>query len=351
MVVDIAFYYSFPRQKDWNDSDLEGSGLAGSETALVHISRELARRQHQVTVFNLTRQEGCWHGVRYRHLERLDYNHPWEVFIAVRGPVPDLGKIKARVKVYWSIEEDRTLVKDWRLVLPYVNAVFTISPFHTRELLWRCQLPPEIIYETRLGINLDEYAAMLPKVDNKLIYCSIPGRGLEHLARIFPLIQREIPHATLVITSDYTLWGRQPGNEAYRKLFRPLKAVNFLGKVPRARLIREQKTSVLHLYPCTVAELFCLPSIECQAAGTPTIAANLGALASTVQDGFSGLLLKGPASRTGFHQEFARAVVDVLQHPGRRQEMQRQARERAWRHYSYARIVSEWEGRFLAWRK
>jgi glycosyltransferase involved in cell wall biosynthesis len=344
----IAFYYSFPLQKDWYDGDLEGSGLAGSETALVHISRELALR-HEVTVFNRASREGIFNGVRYLSLSRLDYDQPWDVFIAARGPVPDLAAIKARVKVYWSIEEDQSLVEDWGRVLPHVKGVITVSSFHTDELLWRCQVPPELIYESRLGISAGEYATLSPKEDNKLIYCAIPGRGLECLAGILPLIQNEIRNATLVVTSDYTLWGREAGLNRYRELFCRHRGVEFLGCVPRPRLLEEQKTSVLHLHPCTVADLFCLPSIECQAAATPTIATDLGALRSTVQNGYSGLLVPGIPGTARFQDAFANAVIDLLRSPVSLRTMADQARRRALEHFAYGLIVAEWEERLGIW--
>lgn len=344
----IAFYYSFPLQKAWYDGDLEGSGLAGSETALVHISRELALR-HAVTVFNRASREGLFNGVRYLDLRRLDYDHPWDVFIAVRGPVPDLARIKARVKAYWSIEEDQSLVGDWGRVLPHVKSVITISSFHTDELLWRCQVPPELIYESRLGISAGEYAALPPKEDNKLIYCAIPGRGLECLAGILSLVQNEIQNATLVVTSDYTLWGREAGLNHYRELFRGSRGVDLLGCIPRRRLLEEQKTSVLHLHPCSVADLFCLPSIECQAAATPTIATDLGALRSTVQDGCSGLLVPGSPGTAWFQEVFANAVINLLRSPVSLRRMADQARRRALERFNYGLIVTEWEERFGIW--
>ncbi|MEW6545539.1 MAG: glycosyltransferase family 4 protein [Bacillota bacterium] len=344
----IAFYYAYPAEWDWNDEDLDSAGVGGTETALILISRQLAR-DHRVTVFNRTRREGKFHGVQYRRLDSFDYEEPWDVFIVMRGRAPDLKRVKAPVKIYWSIEEDAVLVKDWSEVLPYVRAVFTISPFHTAELQRRSGIPPAKIYETRLGVDWEEYAQPLPKEAGKLIYCSVPGRGLPYLASIFPRIREVFPYARLVITSDYSLWGRPPGTEGYRELFAHLPGVEFLGNVPRPRLIQEQKTSVLHVYPCTVAELFCLASIECQAAGTPTVATALGALETTVADGYSGVLVRETPGQPAFYTRFAQAVLTLLGNQTWLEQMARQARTRVQARYTYAHIVQEWVEQFDRW--
>lgn len=344
----IAFFYAYPAEWDWNDEDLDTAGVGGTETALILVSRELAK-DHQVVVFNRTRREGQFHGVRYRNVSTLDYEERWDVFAVMRGRPPDLRLISAPVKIYWSIEEDAVLVKDWNLVLPHVRAVFTISPFHTAELQRRSGIPREKIYETRLGVAWEEYAEPLRKEPGKLIYCSVPGRGLPYLASIFPRVREAFPFARLVITSDYSLWGRPAGTEGYRELFERIPGVEFLGKVPRPRLIQEQKTSVLHVYPCTVAELFCLASIECQAAGTPTVGTALGALETTVVDGYSGVLVRATPGEPSFYTGFTKAILTLLGNPAWLEQMSLQARARVQARYTYADITREWVEQFERW--
>ena len=45
------------------------------------------------------------------------------------------------------------------------------------------------------------------KIKNRLIFTSVPGRGLDNLLRIYPTIENAIPDVSLAITSDYRLWG------------------------------------------------------------------------------------------------------------------------------------------------
>lgn len=342
--MNIALYYD--SSFDWNDHDLEQKGVGGSQLSLILITRELAKR-HSVTVFNSTTQAGVYHGVQYRHFVTLSMKEEWDVFISFRCAVPS-PSVEAKCKLHWSIDPgDNSVEKD----MAFVDKIITISPFHSNMMRNIFHIDPYKIYEIRLGIQVGEYQDVLPKTKNKLIFCSAPERGLQHVPKIYKLIQQKIPDVSLVITMDYSLWGFEPGIDEYRDLFKGLKGVKYLGKISREKLIQEQKTSMLHIYPCDGPyEMFCLASLECQAAGTPTIATNQGALSSTVQDGLTGRLIYSlPDYDPYFYQTFADRVIELLHNPAALQEMRLAARERALTQFSYKDLVAELEEKFTDW--
>lgn len=342
--MQIAFYND--SSFDWNDSDLETKGVGGSQLALIRITRELAKR-HEVTVFNSTSLEGVYNEVKYRHYSSLNIGEQWDVFISFRCALPH-QEVKALCKIHWCIDPgDNSVEKD----MPYIDKIITISPFHSKMMKNIFHIDKDLIYEARLGIEADEYKEMLPKVTNKLIFCSAPERGLQHVPPIYSLIKQQLPDASLVITMDYSLWGFAPGIEQYRDLFSGMRDVNYLGKISREQLIREQKTSMLHLYPCDGPyEMFCLASMECQAAGTPTVATSQGALSTTVRDGETGRLIHSlPDHDPDFYQTFADTVVRLLHNPPVLQQMSMNARERALSQFTYEDLVTELERRFADW--
>lgn len=340
----IAFYYD--SSFDWNDSDLETRGVGGSQLALIRISREFAKR-HDVTIFNSTSREGVYNGVRYRHYRSFHPDEQWDVFISYRCafPCPD---VNASCKIHWCIDPgDNSVEKD----LPYIDKILTVSPFHTKMMRNIFHIDETKIYEARLGIQADEYRESLPKTKNKLIFCSAPERGLQHVPLIYSLVKRQIPEVSLVITMDYSLWGFELGIETYRDLFKGLEGVNYLGKISRRRLVEEQKTSVIHIYPCDGPyEMFCLASMECQAAGTPTVATSQGALSTTVRDGETGLLIYSlPDHDPNFYQSFADAVIHLLKNPSTWRKMSNRARERALTRFSYQNLIIELERKLHEW--
>ncbi|MEJ8545144.1 glycosyltransferase family 4 protein [Brevibacillus borstelensis] len=342
--MNIAFYYD--SSFDWNDSDLEAKGVGGSQLALIRITRGLAKR-HDVTVYNSTTREGVFHNVKYLHYASLDTSRRWDVFIAFRCALPAPG-IRAKCSIHWCIDSgDNTVEKD----LPLLDKIITISPFHTKMIRNIFHIDPGKIYEARLGIEAEEYQHTLPKIKNKLIFCSAPERGLQHVPEIFSRIKTKIPDASLVITMDYSLWGFEPGIEKYRSLFDGLDGVTYLGKITRQQLIQEQKSSMVHIYPCDGPyEMFCLASMECQAAGTPTVATGQGALVSTIQNGVTGRLIYSlPDHDPYFYDSFANAVSELLQNPAALEKMSTEARNRALSRFSYDGLVTELERRFEEW--
>ncbi len=339
----IAFY--FAETWDWNGADLE-AGLGGAETALVYLARALARAGHAVVVFNRTSRPGPVAGVEYRPAAALGAEEAWDAFVSMSF-VPEVERIPARVKVHLSMEDSESWVRSYRAYLPHVDALFTLSPHHTRLVVTRFGVDPARIYTTRFGVWADDYAHLGSKRPCQLLYCSVPGCGLGFLPAVFRRVREQVPAATLVVTGDFTLWGRpDPGLAPYLPALTALPGVRVLGKVPRAELIRLQKESVLHVYPCCCNELFCLSAIECQAAACPTVAPAYAALETTVADGVSGVLLPLSPQDPGFAERMAGAVVRLLRNRDEWARLAAGARERALGHFTYDRVAAEWVAEF-----
>lgn len=341
----IAFY--FAETFDWTDADLE-TGLGGAETALVYLARAFTATGCRVAVYNRTSRPGEYGGVIYRHVSTLDPREPWDVFVGV-SYVEGLDRLPARVKVHLSMEDGESWVRSYRAVLPHIDAVFAISPHHARLIVKGFGVDPARVQTVPLGVDAGDYAAPLPKEPYKLIYCSVPGCGLLHLAPIFRLVKEQVREATLVVTGDFTLWGHaDPGLAACRPAFDGLRGVTFLGRVPRRDLVHHQKTSVLHVYPCSCNELLCLASLECQAAGTPTVAPAAGAFPYTVFDGMTGVLVGIPPADPRAPEAYAAEVVRLLRDRPTLARLAHQARARALGRFTWAAAVQDWTARFEA---
>jgi glycosyltransferase involved in cell wall biosynthesis len=338
----------------WTARDLAEHGVGGTETAMGNMARAFARLGHQVAIFHPTPRPCELWGVSFRHVGDLAYDEPWDVFISL-SHVPGLARVRAEVKVHWCLEHVTLWVKDWGEVLPAVDAVFTISPYHTALLVHKFGLPADRLHTTSCAVDPEEYRDPLPKVPGQLMYCSVPDRGLHHLPAIYRMVRQRVRDLGLVVTGDLTLWGLPSAAGWARQLFADLPGVRFLGRVPRPQLVELQKRSVLHVYPCIFQELFCLASLECQAAGALTVTSDLGALPTTVEDGVGGFIVPtGGGPRPDFDRPvidaftpatygaFADRIVELLSHPGLLQAMRRRARERALRRFGADVVAREW---------
>jgi glycosyltransferase involved in cell wall biosynthesis len=168
-------------------------------------------------------------------------------------------------------------------LLPYCTDVVYISDRHKQYFDEKYHVRPEVKQHViDLGVRIWDYEQDIVKVPHRLIWCSVPGRGLHEMRPIWDGILARVPDASLVITSDYRLWGSvSPDNMSHRVEWAKAKNVSFLGMVPRADVVKYQLEAELMVYPCTYDELFCIAAAECQVAGAVPITSDAGALATT----------------------------------------------------------------------
>lgn len=334
----IVFYFksSYP----FLDFDYEGKGVGGAESALILLARQFAKNGWQTEIYNTTQVTGTFNGVEYHHVSELVPTDFCDVFVCFREPYAYLNNVNAITKIFWSC--DQYTVGNWKSeVFPYVDKVIAISEYHGAYVEMRYGPIKDKLQVIELGVNKEDYEEKLEKISGKMIYCSVPGRGLDQLARLWPAIKEQVPHAHLVITSDYRLWGTAtPMNDEYRRLFGMRSDVQFFGKVTREELVYHQKTAELMVYPCTYEECFCIASMECIAAGAIPVTTKLAALKTTVAD--SGILLSNLPGKGNYDSEFVANIVALLTDKGRAESLRNNGYERAMNNYTYESVVFNW---------
>ncbi len=354
----IAFYCEplYERERyAFTPASVEG-GLGGAESALVFLSAALADLGHQVEVYNAV-TEVCSHGpVTYLPAEDFQLDTPRDVAVLHRFFSDRFEGPTGSVRVLWShdVPSDAGDPIFLQRSLMVVDAVVAVSRFH-REALWSfaraagATLPPHLFWASSCGVNANDYRGPRPpKNAYQAIYCSVPDRGLGTLLDVWPAIRAEVGEVSLVVTGDYSLWGMPPGNESFRARAETDPSVRFLGAVSRSELVRHQLESRLHLHPCAITENFCIASMECQAAATPSVTTSVGAMPTTVADGRSGTVVRCPPTDPAFPTEFAAAAVALFRDQETVARMGTFARRRALRGYSYRAVARRWQHRLSA---
>jgi len=322
-------------------ADVYGRGLGGAELAMVSLTEVLARRGHKVRVFNDPRVPGLHDGVEYLPLGAYVNRARRDALIIFRSPNArvrwqDLAGIRA---IWWSTDQWTT--GDFGEWGKNAHFIVTISPRHTAHFKEVYGLNDKIGH-IDLGVRLADYQGGIERVRNRLIFCSIPERGLPVLHAAYPLIKKQVPDASLVITSDYRLWGvATPGNQEHRLMWAGAEDVQFLGRIPRAELAVHQQQAEIMAYPCTYDELFCIAAAECQVAGALPVTSTYGSLPTTNE---WGILLPGHPVSKEFVDQFVDRITSLLtaEHEyldARRTAMMRAARVR----FDYDRIAEAWE--------
>jgi glycosyltransferase involved in cell wall biosynthesis len=339
MKIDILCGASTSSQNGVTPSDLYGKndriGVGGSEYALLTLCEAWHKRGDEVTLYNNPkRNDGLF---EQRTTDSFDKNAERDILIVNREPNEKAHDANGK-RIFFSC--DQYTIGDFRTFALEVEKVVGISLFHVEHLKYQYNINEAIFID--LPVRSWEYETKLEKVKNRLIFTSVPERGLELLAKIWPQLLERVPDISLVITSDYRLWGCiSPLNEQHVARFIGAKGVTFLGAVPRERLIKEQLLAQIHLYTNTYDELFCISVAESQVAGVLPITSDIGALATTNM----GILIHGnPADNL---DAFVEKTVESLQNKSL-EAIQFQLSQKAKDRFSIDRILREWDERVFA---
>lgn len=317
-------------------SDIHGKngriGVGGAELALLTMCEAWAKAGREIVLYNNPkRQDGAF---EQRPVASFDKHGKRDILIVFRQPTQKIIDANGK-KIFWSC--DQYTVGDFRHFAQFCDKVVTISPYHSTYFARQ--------YEIRKSIPIDlpvrswEYGTNVEKVPNRLIFTSVPDRGLHQVHRIFPRIRNEVPDVSIVITSDYRLWGIQsPNNANFVQMFMRQPGVEFLGAVQRDRLILEQQKAQIHFYPGVYEELFCIAVAESQVAGALPITSTTGALETTNM----GVLINGNPNDTNVQDAFLRSTISYLRNP-QLSEIQKTLRENAMKRFSIENIMLQWD--------
>jgi glycosyltransferase involved in cell wall biosynthesis len=324
-------------------SDIYGKngrvGVGGSESALLTMCEAWARRGDEVTVYNNPTVKDDI--LEQRPVNAFNRSDNRDIVIFFRQPTSKVMQVTGK-KIFWSC--DQYTEGDFRHFSQFVDAVVAISPFHAEYLKTTYGIEDAKVVD--LPVRIWDYEIDVEKVANRIIFTSVPMRGLAAVAQIFPAIKARIPDVSLVVTSDYRLWGNMsPQNQEYVQKFLGMDGVQFLGAVPRDRLVREQLQAQIHLYPFTgqTEELFCLSVAESQVAGVLPITSTDGALETTNM----GVLIEGDSRDSRNNELFVDKVVEYL---GRDDlgEIQKSISKDAKKRFDVKEIMKTWDEEVFA---
>jgi glycosyltransferase involved in cell wall biosynthesis len=382
--------------------------LGGSESALFYMAKELAALGHDVHIFGNCDTEGCFEGVNYKRFSTLKQMDGFsrsfgtDIFISFRDLPAFLYPMHAKKKIWWGHDDFSNM---WNLPYPkkiaglallrfggflankLVDKFFVPSKWLGDICMKELGIKKEKIYETRNGVELGDYTPSLspplqggdlpagrhgvPNPERsrggegqrgfRLIYASVPDRGLDILLDIFPEIKKAVPEAELHVFCGFDLGMIKRADKERAQRIYPLtnqSGVLLRGTVTQKELAEEFKRSRLLVYPTHellaadfYAETSCIVALQAQAAGTPVISSHRGAMPETVKHGSTGVLIKGDPFSRKYKEEFVSSVVELLKDPEKWSEMSQNARKHAFSKYSWAKIAAEWQNEFVSMLK
>jgi len=308
-------------------------GIGGAEIALLTMCESWVNAGHEVILFN---DPDTCDVSPFAQRRMDDFNRDAERDVVITFRSPNARTIGAKgLHVWWSTDQKSD--GDFKRFAPNADKIVTISEYHADYFRTTYGIANSIVID--LPVRVDDYNQEIEKVEGRCIFTSVPSRGLDVLHGIWPKIKALYPKASLVITSDYRLWGASgPSNEPFRTSWLDFEDVVFMGAVPRRDLVVEEMKAQVLSYPCVYDELFCISIAEAQVAGVYPITSEFGAVKTTNM----GTVLPGNPGNQDWRNTFASAVADTLENP-ELSAMQDEVKQLALNRFNPETIIKQWD--------
>ena len=197
----------------FNGETFEKQSLGGSESAAYYMARALAKRGHRVSVFCNTEQRVRCADVDYIPLgifrQYIAFS-THDVCIVERLPELFSAHCRARYSVLWC--HDLAMGRQEGIVRGTAwnyDKVFVLSEFMRAQYKKVYNLPDELLFQTRNGVDLECVQRVREGLPNNitrnplsLVYSARPERGLDVLlTEIMPRILKYEPQARLFLSA------------------------------------------------------------------------------------------------------------------------------------------------------
>jgi glycosyltransferase involved in cell wall biosynthesis len=309
----------------YDGNTLNSRGLGGSESAVILISRELAKLGFPVTVFNACQDDdsrpGIYDGVNYKSIDGNLDSEKYDIVISSRTVVPFIpdhyfeayknatrhnpAKFKtlrdnAKLKIMWMHDTfaNGDINLEDLVVNGYIDRIFTLSDFHTTYVT-NChhgkrrnfEVLKNKVFQTRNAVvNYIDEVDIRAKDRNLFVYNASVTKGLLPLVdRIWPKIKHYIPDAKLKVVGGYYRFRSDAPldaqGETLMKLMRDPKYasmdIEFTGIITQKQIAELLAKSNMFLFPGAFPETFGISTLESLTYNTPLVATRFGALEET----------------------------------------------------------------------
>jgi glycosyltransferase involved in cell wall biosynthesis len=321
---------------EFDGRSLERGPLGGVESSVVNLTRELARRGHEMIVMNNCPAALDHDGVNWRPIHTAPWPETADLYIANRGDKL-IGRLPgARRRVFW-IHNPASYLMKWRYLSKlwhWKPAIVFIGHVHARTYPAWAPGSERIIIPYGLSDDFCTAETASAPPPPRAVFTSNPLRSLDWLLELWASrIQPRVPGAELHLFTGAATYGKVGAGKA-DPMARVLDQAHALagsgvvirGPVPKSTLIEEFRSARCMLYRGDINETFCLAVGEAQAMGVPAVVQDLGSVIERVVDGETGFIRPTDAG-------FADAAVELLTDDSlwTRQHEGALARQRAWR--------------------
>lgn len=301
----------------FNDRTLEERPLGGTETGVSRLARALNGMGHEITVLTADPNPPLSNPL-YVSVDSIKDLGPVDAFISVRDWKHLFGPIQARLKLLWTGDSDEqpySIGLGDKRVVDQIHLLLTVSTWQSQVLCERSGFPREKTFILGNGVDLGLFHESEERTRKRLIYSSVPYRGLQLMPDILEALVARHPDIEFHSFGGFSVYDdrvHENDKRAHQALLERLSRFPQFhnhGNVTQRQLAREMMRSSILAYPNTFAETSCITALEAQAAGCAIVSSDLGAMRESV--GEAGVLIGGAPGSPEYAQSFVDAV-DIL---------------------------------------
>jgi tetratricopeptide (TPR) repeat protein len=334
-------------ESEWTPETAVTKGVGGSEEAVIHLSKRLAKRGYEVTVYNNcghTEQE--FDGVKYKPFWEFNYRDKMDTLILWRHPKLldyDINAEKILLDLHDVISPGELNEKR----VKKIDKIFVKSKFH--QSLFP-DVPKEKFVVVPNGLVVSDFDKQVERDPYLLVNTSSPDRSLSTLLRLFRKVKKEVPEAKLewaygwgvyeVVHRDNPLAMKM--KDDLEKQMEEMDGVTNLGRISHGDVAEMYMRGNIFAYPTEFAEIDCISARKAQLAGCFPVTTDFSALNETVQH---GVKLHSKKTKDNWCQPYqfdfamndkamekkwVEAVVKEMKNPTPRDEMMDWAKQFDW---------------------
>jgi len=285
---DVVYYCGYT-ESEWNPDLFKTKGFGGSEEAVIHLSKRLAEKGLNVTVYaNIGPEEMVREGVTWKPYWDFNSRDKVDHLILWRSPRMCDYDVNAD-HIYIDLHDVIGKTEFTKKRLEKIDKIFVKTNAH--KILFP-NVPEEKFAVVPNGLNLEDFEGEYEKDQYLIINTSSPDRSMESFAKIAKQVKEQIPDATFKWAYGWNLYdlffkGDRDKMEWKRKTQKALDdaGVETLGRITQSEVAELYKKANILLYPSEFYEIDCISVKKAQLAGCKVITTDFAAMDESVQHG------------------------------------------------------------------
>ena len=266
----------------YTPNDLNSKDIRGGENVIIHLSKELAKLNNNVEVFNNNSESQTFDNVKWTNINNTNKENVFD-YAFTNNDIRLFNKISAKNYIAFShsIQSIEKFIRKGQLLsfLKYKPKIIILGKYHNDNRNFLLKIFGKINLQWAVDPLFLETEIDNSNVENRSIFTSRRDRNLDVLIdiwkkKIFPKNKSIKLFATPsdLIDNNFNIYSR-----------------NFDNKIS---MVQDMLKSKVLLVPGHKGELFCIAAEEARELCIPIITLGIGSLSERVEHGITGFIAK-----------------------------------------------------------